>query len=466
MKIYRSCLVLRGTDFQIEPHQSMSIWERIFGPPLSAVEDPKLGYRFGRYSDAYKDEANYAYWERALDRMEDGQFLESVRSFLAYLRDEEEDNVRWEEREGHLHFELYQGSKRISGHANADGLKAEARVARLGVADSELLQRLTSLNYELRYSRYALDDSRCLCILFDTKVEDASPHKLYYAFKEMALQADKQDDLLVDEFQQLVQVDQDHLKQISLEAKRAKESFLRKNIQQLLDYLGTGHLNPEEHPGGLAYLLLDVVFRLDYLIRPEGRTMEALERMQRLYFAGERDQPITHRNMRLIGELQELMHRAPDEFGKELYLGKYTFGITSPVSHDRLRQIIDSELGKLDWYQDNGYPQIALAIPSYIVGYSLFNFAPPLPLRDFLQLFMRIREDAYFRRLGYSQAFLDNHERPSRKSVRAAIADVTQKHKETYPRLRPLTSILDFKDLTEFGKSYLRMLYELDLSKK
>ncbi|MEL6668971.1 MAG: hypothetical protein AAFY36_02915 [Bacteroidota bacterium] len=443
----------------------MSIWERIFGPTLTAVEDPKLGYRFGRYSDAYKDEANYAYWERALNYMEDGHFIESMKAFLAYLRDEEEDNVQWEQRDSELYFEFYQGSKRITGKADAEGLRVEARIARLGVSNSELLQRLTSLNYELRYSRYALDKSRCLCILFDSKADDASPHKLYYAFKEIALQADKQDDLLIDEFQQLVQVDQDHLKQISLEAKRAKEAFLRKNVQKLLDYLASGHLNPEEHPGGLAYLLLDVVFRLDYLIRPEGKTMEALERMQRLYFAGERDQPITHRNLRLIGELQELSQRAPDEFGKELYLGKYTFGITSPASHDRLRQIIDSELGKLDWYQDNGYPNIALAVPSYIVGYSLFNFALPLPLHNFLQLFMRIREDEYFRRLGYAQVFTDKSGRPVKKTVKAAISEIVQRHRSVYPYLRPISSILDYSDFTEFGKTYLKMLYELDLSK-
>ncbi|MEM6394905.1 MAG: hypothetical protein AAF741_01060 [Bacteroidota bacterium] len=444
----------------------MSIWERIFGPTLSPVEDSKLGYRFGRYSDAYKDQNNYTFWKQSLAQMESGHFLESVKAFLAYLRDDDEDNVRWEEREGQIYFEFYQGSKRISGSASEEGIKAEAKIARLGVANSELLQRLTSLNYELRYSRYALDDSRCLCIIFDSKSDDASPHKLYYAFKEIALQADKQDDLLIDEFRQLVQVEQGHLKQINLEAKRIKEAFLRKNIQNLLDYLGTGHLNPEEHPGGLAYLLLDVVFRLDYLIRPEGPTMEALERMQRMYFAGERDQPITHRNMRLIGELQELLRRAPDEFGKELYLGKYTFAITSPAKHDRFRQIIDGELGKLDWYQENDYPVVAAAVPSYIVSYSLFNFALPEPLRDFLHLYMRIREDAYFKQLGYAQEYLTRNNKPIKKSIRASIAELVQRHKSNYPYLRPLTSILEYGNLTEFGKSYLKMLYELDLGTK
>ena len=447
-------------------NDKMSIWDRLFGNNPSPATADQPNYRFGRYSDAYKDKSAYDFWDRSLNALEDGDFRRSFTSFLQYLRDPEEDNVKWKEEDDDIYFEFYQGSKRITGKANNEGLRAEAMIARLGVGSAELLQRLTALNYELKYSRYGLNDSRCLCIIFDSKADDASPHKLYYAFKEMALQADKQDDLLIDEFKQLVQVEHHHLQQISLESRRTKEGFLRRSIQDLLDYLASGKLNPEEHPGALAYLLLDKVCKLDYLLLPEGTTMEALERMQRLYFASESGQPITHRNLRLIAELQELLQQAPDQFGKELYVGKYTFGITTPANHDRLRTLIDGELGNMDWYQENGYQEVALAVPGYIVGYSLFNFALPLPLRDFLHLYYRVREDAYFRRLGYPQEFLDGKNRPQRRAVRAAISEIEARHREAFPRLRPVSSGLIFDNLTDFSRSYLRMLYELDLGRR
>ena len=61
------------------------------------------------------------------------------------------------------------------------------------------MRRLVESNYVLEYSRYGLDDDDNLVIKFDTSALDASPYKLYYALKEVAANADKQDDLLLDE---------------------------------------------------------------------------------------------------------------------------------------------------------------------------------------------------------------------------------------------------------------------------
>ncbi|MEL6356205.1 MAG: hypothetical protein AAFQ37_04650, partial [Bacteroidota bacterium] len=279
------------------------------------------------------------------------------------------------------------------------------------------------------------------------------------------LQADKQDDLLLEEYRELIPVDVSHLDQLSPLAKKTKLGFLSRKITEELAYLSTNHCNPEEHPGAIAYLLLDLVYKLDYLLIPEGHTMEALERMHRMYFAREVDQPVTYKNVRLLGELQELLQRAPDHFTQELYAGKSTFGLTLPVSHDRIRSLIDGELPNMDWYQDNGFGRVALAVPGYIVGYCLFNYACPLPVRDLFHLYHRIKEDQYFRELGYKQAFLDKDGRPARRAIRTAISDIVDKHRSEHPRLRPLVSSLVFNNLTNFSRSYLRMVRELDLGK-
>lgn len=443
----------------------MSIWDRLFGldPLPEPTEQPK--YRFGRYSDAYKTAANYGAWDKALSDFEQENFLDSFESFLHYLLDPQEDNVRVQREDDKLYFEFYQGSKRVTGYADHRQLRATARIVRLGAAPPELLQRLIGQNYELKYSRFAIDEDRCLAIVFDTLLHDASPHKLYHALKEMALQADKQDDLLLEEFKELLPVEINHLRQLSALEKQAKKDFLAQKIGQELVYLGSNQCNPEEHPGAIAYLLLDLVYKLDYLLIPEGHTMEALERMHRMYFAREDDQPVTYKNVRLIGELQELLQRAPNDFAEELYAGKSTFGLTLPVSHDRLKNLIEGELSNMDWYQDNGFGRVALAVPGYIVGYCLFNYATPPPDRDLFHLYYRIREDEYFRQLGYQQEFLDKDGRPARRAIRAAINEIEERHRSQYPRMRPVLSSLDFDNLTNFSRSYLRMIKELDLGK-
>ena len=445
----------------------MSIWDTLFGRqsgPDAGGEEPDHG--FGRYTDAYKTPDNYAAWEQAVDAFEDGDYPESFTAFMAYLYDPTEDNVQWRREGDTLYFELYQGSKRVTGFADREQLRASARIARLETPEVELLRRLTAMNYELKYSRFALDAEDCLTIIFDTPVHDASPHKLYHALKEVAQRADKQDDLLLEEFgSTLSPVEVTHLEPLGNALKEIKLDFLRQRIQGVIDYLASNDMNPEEHPGAVAYLLLDLVYRLDYLLRPEGHTMEALERMHRMYFAREDDQPVTYKNVRLLGELQQLLRRAPEAFAEELYAGKYTFGITLPASHDRLSSLIANELPNMDWYQDNGFPPVAAAIPGYIAGYALFNYATPPPDRELLHLYFRITEDAYFRRLGYAQHFLDHDGRPSRRPIRAAIAEIVERHRRAYPRLRPVVSHLNFDNLLDFGRSYLEMIGEGDLGK-
>ncbi len=444
----------------------MSIWDTLFGraPGYDPTDGPE--FNFGRYTDAYKSPENYAAWDKSLLAFEKGNYVESCEAFMAYLLDEREGNVKWKTEGGKLYFEFYQGSKRVTGFADDDQLRATARVAHLDANNADLLHRLTSMNYELKYSRFAIDDDGCLAIVFDTPVNDASPHKLYHALKEMALRADKQDDLLLEEFSEFLSATEiTHLEELSVEDKERKLEFLRRRIQYVIDYLGKGKLNPEEQPGAVAYLLLDLVYRLDYLLIPEGHTMEALERMHRMYFAREDDQPVTYKNIRLLRELQHLLRRAPESFAEELYAGKSTFGITLPANHDRLVSLIDNELPNMDWYQDNGYVEVASGIPGYIVGYALFNYAVPPPDRSLLQLYYRVCEDEYFRELGFKQQFLDRDGRPARRAIRAAITDIISQYSDDYPRLRPGLSQLSFDNLMDFGRSYMLMLRELDLSK-
>lgn len=444
----------------------MSIWDTLFGRTPGYNPDSEPEFRFGRYTDAYKTPANYAAWDAALAAFEEGEYLESCEAFMLYLLDEQENNVQFKAEEDKLYFEFYQGSKRVIGFADLHQLRASASIAKLKGNNAELLQRLLSLNYEMKYSRFAINEEDCLSIVFDSPINDASPHKLYHALKELALNADKQDDLLVDEFSgYLSPTEITHLKELSPADKTRKLNFLTSHIQSVIDYLSTGKLNPEEQPGAVAYLLLDLVYRLDYLLIPEGYTMEALERMHRMYFAREDDQPVTYKNVRLLGELQHLLRRAPESFDEELYEGKSTFGITLPANHDRLVSLIDSELSNMDWYQDNGYLEVAKAIPGYITGYAMFNYAVPPPDKKLLELYYRVTENSYFQELGYDQQFLDQDGRPARRAIRAAISNIADGYKDEYPRLRPGLSQLNFDNLSDFGRSYLKMIKELDLSK-
>lgn len=442
----------------------MSFFERWFGSASEEVVQPDV--RFGRYSDSYKDTECYDAWDTALEHFEQGKFLDAYEQFLCFLRDESEENVVWERSELGVAFELFQGSKRVVGWATRQRLRVEARVARITEPRPELLRRLVEQNYSLKFSRYALDPDNHIVVVFDTDTVDASPYKLYYALKELATQADKQDDLLLEEFGHMEPVDSSHLGALSEEETQAKHRYIVAQIRETLHEAMEGPLNRHEYPSGIACLLLSVVYRLDYLTKPEGFTMETLERIHRRFYAKDSAMNLVQKNEMVIEELQKLLERSEKEYSREMYAVKTTFGITAPVTHDRIAHLIDAELHQMDWYRENGYYRIAAAYPHYIVGYSLFVYAVPQPDREFFHLFYRVSESAYFRELGFKPDYCNpDTGQLNSKAIRKAIDQIAKKHRDRYPQLRPQVSTISFDNLLDFSRTFLLMIRNLDLTR-
>ncbi len=441
----------------------MSLFDRLFGASKPKESQPDI--RFGRYSDSYKEASNYEAWDLVLEKFDAEQYLDSYREFFRYLRDEREDNVRWWEEENGIRFELFQGSKKISGFADQLQLRAEAKIAFTDHLNVGFMRRLLERNFDLNYSRFALDDDNHLTIVFDTYTLDGSPYKLYYALKELATNADKQDDLLIEEFQMLKPVENEHLTLLPDSEKEVKYNFLQEEVRSVLDEIDNGKLNRDQYPGGIAYLLLNLTYKLDYLIKPEGYTMETLERIHRLYFAKD-EKNVAQKNQQLCKEFRKLAERPKESFFNEMYRVTATFGITTPVNHDRVVGIIDGELGNMDWYKDNGYAKIALAVPGYIIGFCLFNYAITKPDRDFFHLYFQIQETAYFQKLGFQVDFYDaSAQLLNKKAIRRAIDQIVYENKAQYGMLNPVLSNLNYHNIVEFAKSYLLMVRNLDMTK-
>lgn len=441
----------------------MKLFDRLFSQPDPTEEEPLI--RFGRYTDSYKTSIQYDYWDKALEAFEREDYLTSYTSFFHYLRDEQEDNVHFQQDGSRIEFEIFQGSKRIIGYATIHKLKAEARVARAKAMDIGFMRRLIEHNYDLNYSRYALDDNDFITIVFDTYSLDGSPYKLYYALKEIATSADKQDDLLLDEFPMLELIEATHLKSLEEKEKEVKYQFIQDQIRTTFEEIDSGRLNAQQYPGGISYLLLHLCYKLDYLTKPEGYMMEAFERSNRLYFAKD-DKSEAQKNQFLRKELQKLLDRPKDQYFKEMYQGKSTFGITSPVNHDKLVSFIDGEMQYMDWYREHQHDEVALAIPGYVVGFCLFNYAVPKPDRDLMHLYWRIVEAPYFQELGFQEQYYDpSTKKFDKKLIKRALRRVVENNAARYPNLNPSISRLNFDNLVDFAKSFLLMIRDLDMTR-
>ncbi len=442
----------------------MSIFDQFFKKKNGPREgDPPIN--FGRCSDSYKQTKQYDAWDISLDKFEKGEYLESTKAFLDYLNDDREGNVEYRQEDGKLEFEILQGSKKIFGVANKTKIRVEAKIAKANKLNIAFMRRMVEQNFGLNYSRFGLDRKNNITIVFDSFVLDASPYKLYYAIRELAITADKHDDLLIGEFEELQPIENKHLEDLSEEEKSVKYDFIISKIKDVLNEIENGKPNADQYPGGISYLLLDLCYKLDYLTKPEGFMMEDLERMNRLFFAKD-EKSIDQKNANLQKELEMLSLRSKAEHFKEMYRVKTTFGITSPVTHERVSGLIDEVLHHMNWYKENGYEKIALAIAGYIVGNSLFNYAVPKPVKELYTLFYYVVETEYFQKLGFKDALYDSQtQRFEKKMIKSRIRAIAGKNKKKYPDMAPKLAKLDFKNLTDFTKSYLLMVKELNLTR-
>ena len=441
----------------------MSFFEQLFGGGTKKESQPDLS--FGRYSDSYKSAEQYDSWDKSLTLFEKEQYLSAYLEFFNYLCDTKEDNVRWNEKNGKIYFEVFQGSKKALGVADVNKVTVEAKIAKTETLNIGFMRRLMEKNFSLRYSRFALDEQNNITIRFDTYVLDGSPYKLYYALKELTTNADKLDDILIDEFQMLQPVDTSHLIEIPLHEKEVKYTFVVKEIKAALMAMDLGQPSLEKYPGGYAYVLLNLSYKLDYLTKPEGFMMETLERIHRIYFTND-DKNSAQKNVAIRKEVKGLLDRPREDFFKEMYLAKSTFGITKPVNHDRVVGFIDGELHNMDWYNEHGYHAIAIAVPGYIVGYCMFNFAVPRPDRELFHLYYQIVEADYFKSLGFTLNYFDTAKNTfNKKAIKKAISEITENNRDLYGKMNPDKSLLKFTSITNFAKSFLMMVRNLDLTK-
>ncbi len=441
----------------------MRFFDRFFGSEKERIAQPDI--TFGRYSDSYKSKEQYAAWERSLDLFEKQEYLAAFTEFFTYLRDEQTDNVTFSESKGTIHFELIQGSKKIVGIANRKKVKAEAKIAITEDLNIGFMRRMMEENFKMRYSCFALDNDNDITIVFDTNILDASPYKLYYALKEVATKADKLDDLLIDEFEVLHHTDETLIKQATTAEKEVKYNFVTNEIKEVIQQIENGKLSASQYPGGIAYLLLNLSYKLDYLTVPEGMLMETLERIHRLYFTKDTKTNL-QKNAILQKEFQHLLEQPKEDFLRGMYSVKTSFGITKPVTHDRVVSFIDGELHQMDWYNDNGHSNVAMAIPGYIIGYCLFNYAIPKPDKKLFHLYYQIIYTDFFQKLGFKFDYVDLQKQSfNKKAIIRAIKEIVEDNKEKYPNLSPNFNRLSFDGQVKFAKSYLTMIRNLDLTK-
>ncbi len=411
--------------------------------------------RFGRYSDNNKSVEKTKRWGDADTLFKDKKHHQAIDAFFDYLKDDEADNVRLNRNGDIFSFEIYQGSKIVRGKGDNEHITAEISLANMPQPSVPVMRRLLDQNFTLYYSRYALDGER-LCMRFDSDLETASPNKLYYGLKELATKADKQDDLLVQDFASLQMIDTDHIVEVTASEKQVKYTFTQKWINQTLEYIGT--LDAEKFSGGISYLLLNLAFKIDYLVCPEGQLQAELEKIPIIYFAKD-EKPATEKNNVMIEAYKKFQLIAEADFYRNLFKSKSTFSIVVPQVQKTIADAIYAANNNMIWYRDNSYPFIAQQICEYGISYCQYSYSLPKPLTEFFQLFMQVNYSDYFTALGFSQFYFHAEKNKfSSEEIIDKINSIQTNWRKKYPKLDFKMGNLRFENLVNFNQTFTNEL--------
>lgn len=443
----------------------MSFFKNLFGVKTddNYLKDRELGVKLGRYTDAFKSKDQVDMWQAAIKSFEEKSYLESYDTFLKYLKDPKTENISFQKEGEVTNFQFFQGSKKIAGSITKETVKAEAAVVKMPSKNVAVMRKLMDLNYSLRYSRYALKDD-VIYIKFDSSSLDGSPEKLYFGLKELAGQADKNDDLLLSEFSSLVAVNDGHVSDLPEAEKTLKREFFKQQVSETLEDIKD--LDPAKFEGGISYMLLNTVFKLDYLVSPEGKIMDDLEKMQAHYYAPTQEST-QDRNAEMKKKLEELKSFSDSDIDKELYNTVSTFGSANPAPHAAVVDSINAALGNAKWYKENDKIEIAYKIYEYPASYGLFYFGLPHPTRFNYELLIEIFNQNFYKQLGYSADLYSTSESKINKdAIKAKISHINEMTKEQFPKAQIKTSKLKFGNLAEFAESYLTEIRDLDYSEQ
>lgn len=430
---------------------------------------PLLKGGLGRYVfERTKERTNL--WEEALKAYDDKRYIDAYIGVLNYLKNPAAENVTYKlfgstENQGFF-FELLQGSKKLTGRITPENITITTEVVRVKKMSVGFMRRLMEINYNLNYSRYALDDSNNILLKFYSATLDGSPYKIFNALREIALHADKQDDLLADEFSDFLEMKNiGSRSELSEHERQIKYVFLQKQIQNALTALKEGKLDIEKYPTAALHILLSVAYKLDYLTRPEGLTMEVIERVHRI--GGEEDGKTAFQKLQTIRkDFQKILERSEDRLYNEFYNTTSTFSRIKDVEHETLSQMIEAWEQDLDFFLKENYEAAALGLVGFIVGNGLFASVLPKIDRQLLDLYYRITECNFFHALGvptpqYGVYLDENTNVLNEKAIKSAIRGILEAHSVAFPDYRPNYKLLDFESLPLFAKSYLVFLKNL-----
>lgn len=321
-----------------------------------------------------------------------------------------------------------------------------------------LKRKVLERNYQFTYVNY-VSDAEFIKLKLTLDNISLNPQKIFFPLRELALNADFDKEFIKSEFTDVALEDIEHLQMPSQEELAIKYRFLMEWIEELSATVPT--LPANDNAGMQAFLYLNILFKIDYLLVPKYTLSQKLAKKIQGYFSDE-NATMEAKNEELKRYLEKLETLPFETFSENFYNAKYTFNPIEKSSYEEFCNFISESLVKIRWYKNNRHTRIIPTIYTYMAFYSLYNYGLSTPLKALLHIFITITHTEYFDALGCPTLFDAKKNTLLKRSITQSIDEVIAKHQERYPHLESFSGELNFNSPNEFANSFFQAIKNLD----
>ena len=417
---------------------------------------------FGRGTNASISPNEEELFNKSYEAFEKKDIIDAYEYFLKSLENYTDDtpnkNIITKKDGDKLNFEIYQGTARITGTITKEHFYAEVIMVKKSNATVALKRYILERNYQFTYSYYFTDDEYIKLKLFYDNIT-MSPQKIFFPIRELALNADFDKEHIRCEFCDTKIEDIDHLKPIDEDELKIKYNSLHKWIDDLNAKVLT--LPSNDNAGMQAFLHLNILFKIDYLLVPKYEIYQKISKKVQEYF-GDENPTIEAKNEELKRYINKLEKMDFNEFSGQFYNAKYTFNPTEKTPFEELTNFISESLTKIRWYKNNRYKQIIPTIYRYIAFYILYNYGLNQVTRELLHTLVEVQNQSFFIQLDYPSLYNEEKEVFSKKTIISRIEEIIKPHQNRFKLLESFGDELNFTSMNEFSNSFYLQIQNLN----
>lgn len=431
-------------------------WLNFFEPKI------ELKHSFGRGINANLSKDEEDLFNKSYEAFEKKEILNAYEYFLNsiqnYSNNDANKNIILHRQIDKINFELLQGCARIIGTITKEKLYAEAIIVKKDIADVALKRYLLERNYQLTYCNYFSDNEHIKLRLSLDNIT-MSPHKVFFPIREMALNADFDKEYAKCEFNDMSIDDIEHLIAMDASELKIKYDFM---LQWIADVKAKISALPSSDNAGMqSFLLLYLLFKIDYLIAPKYSLYQKISKKILEYFSDD-NSLVEAKNEELFEFVDDLSNMKYETFCTNFYTAKYTFNPNERATHEEIEIFIEESYTKIKWYKSNRFNQIIPVMYKYIALYLLYNYGLHPVTRSLLHILVEVQNPEFFASLGYTPLYDKENNIFSKRTIISKIEDAIFYYQSRFKLLKPFGDELNFTSLNEFSNSFYIQIKQLN----